>query len=140
MTRVQERNRFTCVLNLYHEQTGEQPAGARLAFSDGLQYGIQRYQRHYVIGEEPAPLDLGWFRPHEVGFVLLENLEGLNLPTLPSDEELADINSRVIEVRYGEPMLLPPRRFFPFCFLYPERVKVSCLHGKAKLGLTLFPR
>lgn len=140
MTRVQERNRFTCVLNLYHEQTGEQPAGVRLAFSDTLQYSVQRYMRHYAVDQEPKPLDLGWFRPEQVGFILIENLEGIHSQTLPSDEELAAINVRVIEVCYGESMLIPPRRFLPFFFAHPERATVCCPSGKAKMGITVYPR
>ena len=142
MSGVQERNRLTCVLNLYHEQHGEQPTGMRLTFSESLSVNAERYQRRMRVTEQAIPLDLGWFKPDEVGLILVENLEGLHLQVHPSDEERADLELRVLEV--GEPdcscWFIPPRRFLLGYSSDPGSITVRSQHGTIKMGITIYPR
>jgi hypothetical protein len=142
MSKVQERNRLTCVLNLYHEQDDEQPEGFRLAFSDKLHLSSQRYNRRLKIGEDPVALDVGWFSPDEIGTLLVENLEGTRFSIVPSEEELADVAKRIIHVYHpGSPSwLIPPRRFL---LAHPEDASgllLRCGHGRARVSLTIIPR
>ncbi len=143
MSQVQERNRITCVLQLYHEQDGEQPDGIRLAFVAASKYNVQRYQRRMKIDSTDNPLDIGWFKPHEVGSILIENLEGKGLQVQPTDEEREDIARRIIEVRQdGETSswLVPPGGFILGNPSDPSKVRLSCQHGSAKIGLSIYPR
>lgn len=143
MSQVQERNRITCVLQLYHEQDGEQPDGVRLAFVAPSKYNVQRYQRRMKIDEADNPLDIGWFKPHEVGSILIENLEGKGLQVQPTDEEREDIARRIIDVREAggtSSWLVPPGGFFLGCPSSAEKVLIRCQHGSAKIGLSIYPR
>ena len=142
MSKVQERNRLTCVLNLYHEQEGEQPEGIRLSFSESLSLNAQRYNRRLKIGTDPVPFDMGWFKTDEIGPILIENLEGRHFRIHPSDEEREDIELRVLKVYYpGSPgWLIPPRRFF---LAFPEDVNgltLQSTHGTIKTNIIIIPR
>lgn len=138
MSDVQERNRITCVLNLYHEQHGEQPVGTRLAFSELLRVNAQCYSRRMRVGEKEVPLDTGWLSPEDVGYIVIENHEGSNLQTNPSPEERQDIEQRLLLVQMT-PQVAPRR----FILLQPQdfsSISLRCLHGSAKASITVYPR
>jgi len=144
MTQVQERNRFTYVLNVYHEQHGEEPVGDRLAVSCDLDLNAESYQRRQIIGEDWSPLDLGWMKPEDVGYVLIQNREGTGYqPVVPSDEELLDVGRRILYV--GNPgdsagWLVPPRHFLLSMPIDVSVLRMRCTHGRAKVRTAVYPR
>ena len=127
MSEVQERNRLTCVLSLYHEQSGEEPEGVRSAFSSPLSVNAQSYTRRLSVQEEPVSFDMGWLQPEQAGYLLIENISrGDGAPTV---------------VVHGSPSWLVPAggMMLGWC-LSPQSLKFSSTGGTAKIRVKITPR
>ena len=74
--------------------------------------------------------------------MVIENLEGRNLQTLPSVGALQDIEMRVIEVLCDDDphWLVAPRRFFVGFPVDASKIKLRSRHGTAGFRLTIVPR
>ena len=144
MNEVQERNRFTVVLNLYHEQHGENPVGERLAASFNLEINSSSYCRKLIVGEEWFPLDLGWLKPENVGYVLIENREGTGYqPVLPSEDQMLETNRRILHVSSPEDSagwLIPPRQFISAMPVDASVLQMRSVHGPIKVRTIIYPR
>lgn len=93
----QSFNRVTIVESIYHENN-EGPAQINTpSFSYQLTSDEQAYTRIMTVKEEWVPLDTGWL-DGKVSMIHLFNMEGKIAPVRLSEEQKADIQSRVIEL------------------------------------------
>jgi hypothetical protein len=91
---------MTVVEHVYHQVSGERPVEAPTrGYDRALQSDGGSFLRSLIADETWRPLNLEWVP--EPGLLCIYNREGSNLPTLPSEEEKADIARRVLEVSYS---------------------------------------
>src|SRR4051812_27002784 len=91
------KDRLTMTLQITHSHHGDQPAGVQSAANMFLETKEETYTRRNVIGSEWVKPKLGEFEPDQVGYIVVDILEGLGLQVIPTAHEAADIAKRVIE-------------------------------------------
>jgi hypothetical protein len=140
----QERNRITAVLNVYHEQSGEQPKQVSLSFSGMLEINQESYSRRLHALSEWAKLDCGWVHAEDVGFIVVENIEGKHPTVNPTEKQKAEIAARIIEIAFEGALdfswPVPPQMFF---FAVAERaadLRIRCRSESAQYRITVLPR
>lgn len=133
--------RLTVIEKVYHQLPGEQPTATEHQFVRQLRSDEQPFSRKFKVPREWKPLDLGWIEC--AGMLTIRNEEGRHPVVIPTHEQRADIDLRVIEVAFdegAEPALvvLPGES----CRFHPARlrdVRVRCLHGMATATIHLNP-
>lgn len=140
------KDRITSVMDIHYEHRGDKPVTVSGRNSLTTQnFDIEPYSRKLKLGQEWHTVSADWITPDIGGFVCVENLEGKNLPNLPTQEEREDINKRIIEVVIGTPgeketlEVLPG---WPFVFLPTDlsKVKLRARHGQIRCRLVIYPR
>ena len=140
----QELSRLTVLLTAHHEQAGEQPRTFPLTFSDLLETTQESYSRRMRATEEWTSLDFGWIHSSEVGYIIIDNIEGRGLSIQPTPEEKALTASRVIELAYVDSPQdywpIPPRLFFFGQVVRPSDLRIRCQNGTASYRINAIPK
>jgi hypothetical protein len=147
--RLQWKARVTVVENVYHQPMD--PPGQPMdlsggSFSVNLKTDEQPlYGRIYTISDRWVPLDLAWLNGKPVSIILVENLAGVNRQSIPSDEELADTERKVIELGiFATEMGVRT----PFILIRPARscrfepatpVWIRCRNGECRIKVSATP-
>jgi len=132
---------LTVLSTVYHSQPGEDPSMCEAKFSAPLESNEQPYVRKKTVGNAWEKLDCGWLQ--EASLVVIINTEGTNLQTRPSEEESAEIASRVIHLRYSGSDChweIPPKKFFLGAPSDVDLLEIRCAKGSAKVHIHVFPR
>lgn len=142
--KLQNVDRFTTTFAAHFEHRGEPPVSVSKVCQVALStLGIEPYQRRQTATSDPQPLDLGWVRPEQVGFIVIENLEGLGRQEYPSEEERADIARRVIEIDCGSNSgcwLVEPGLYFFGKPVNSTSIKIRCRYKTATYKVHIFPK
>lgn len=142
-------DRLTMAISIHHESMGMQPNSRQCIGQTLLSECDEPYSRQIKGGLNQAwqPINLGHFTGvEEVGYVLIENLEGKHLQVNPTAEERAEINQRIIEVGYGtnDPLgfklLVLPGFCLPVLTELAYLLKLRSKHGIAACRVTIYPR
>lgn len=160
---MSERGRLVISGQVSFQREGKGPeAVAPLRALRHSKGGGQPYRREFRVGEEWAPLDLGWFADQPAGLLLLANPGGPPPDRNPTPEEREAARSLVVEVAlaapgpYADPkvrtMWSPPAPAAePFAVLRPKgvpllleprglgRYRLRCPAGEAEVVLYLYP-
>lgn len=130
MARV--RDSISVVEAVYHQKLRQQPTSLESTFSRDLVSDGDPYQVTMVVTEEWQDVDVGWVE--RCGMMVLKNLEGLGLQVIPTEAEVAAIESRVVDIAFGDDRAaahVPPRAT---SHLWPDvTVRVRCRSGTARL-------
>jgi len=138
-------DRLTVVQTFYHRgAAGISEFDCR--WSRKLETSEQAYERHEAAGEEWQPLSAGWLK--EVGLLVVRNDEGRRFDFQPSDEELARVAERVLEVGFRGPGAGPPEDFMlvhpcealPLCPSRAGNLVIRCRCGQANYTVFAVPR
>jgi hypothetical protein len=132
-------------------------------FARHLKSDEQPYVRTGVkVGGKWQPISLGWLGEEGgagVSDVAIENLEGTGLQVIPTLEEAADISKRVLEVSVaGKPcggqtswdeddqeeepqpgFIVRPGEGLRLTPVDASLLRIRCLHGSARVCLTVYP-
>lgn len=144
--------RITVTEQVSHNLKGEAPVAVSSSFYRPTETTEQPVIRHgLIIGEDWESLPVGWLTSCEV--LVLTNDEGRKLTKVPTPEEWAEIESRVLEfgVRAlnGDPahplVVIPvgfvrPRTSNRYSPLDLSAVYVRCRKFRAKYSVAIFPR
>lgn len=140
----QELSRLTVVLNIHHEQAQDQPRSLSLPYAELLQTQHESYSRRCKASSEWTSVDLGWVPAEDVGFIVIEHLEGKRFTTHPTEAEKAIVAGRILEIAYATSLNdtwpVPPR--LPF-FAATERaqdLRIRCRSGEAHYRIHIIPR
>lgn len=136
-------DRMTTVLHCHHEHIGEQPVSVNLTEQLILSTVEQAYQRRFESKNSCQAVDTGWFNGVGVGRIIIENTEGQGMTTIPTDEVKKDIESRIVELSFGEEgdcWLVRPGGFFIGDPSSVKRLKHRCQNGTAKCRITVMPK
>lgn len=139
-----DRGRITVVDQVYHQNPGQDPTVASSKFSRLLDSTEQAYVRRTKVGETWSLVDRGWIE--SCSLMVVENLEGQSFAVVPTPEERAEVEARVVEL--GTPG--EDGRIVPFALVRPglsgrfepydvRRVLLRCRSGVAQYTVTLFP-
>lgn len=143
---LQTRARITIVSNLYHSIPGEASKGPEaIRTYRWLNSDEQGYGRSVKIGEDWQEIDLGWLKDKEIGYIHFEN-DTRRLPgKVPTQEELAILAEKVIEIGLWVGDMIWPLMYFPpeegsgFAPIAPQNLRVRCRKGVAKLTYYVVP-
>jgi len=139
-----ERNLLTVVHTVHHQLEGEQPRTVQDSYTTELTTPQETYSRSQLATTDWVSLDFGWLEPHEVGMIVIQNLEGRRHQVNPSNAELEHINSRIIELTHlGQeetPWPIFPKRSFVAHTEYADKLIIRCRYQQAKFRLTLIPK
>ena len=140
----QELSRLTVVLNIHHEQAQDQPRSLSLPFAELLQTAHESYSRRCKATLDWASVDLGWVPPEDVGYVVIEHLEGKRFTTHPTEAERAQVAGRVLEIAYATSLAdawpIPPRLPFFVAVERAEDLRIRCRSGEAHYRIHIIPR
>lgn len=149
---------LTVVERIVHAGIGVEATSVESMHEIPLRTREQVYRRQLTVDGGWRPIDLGWVGDR-VSLVHLSNREGERFAVTPSPEELAEIESRVIQIgvvvsevgrdatQWDAPtsvivplFLVRPReaiRFAPAGGV--DRLRVRCAFGQARATLVAFP-
>lgn len=135
------RDRITVVEYLYFNPFGDQPSAVESKFSRPLtSKDEQPYERRLRVGEEWMQLDMGWLK--EVSMLRIHNQEGQFRLINPTEEEIAESQKKVLEVRYqgsSGTWLIPPGESMRGTPSSPHTLQIRCQSGDARFTLYAFP-
>jgi hypothetical protein len=138
------RNMLTVLHTVHHHLAGEQPRSVQLSYNKSLTVEQEVYSRGQLATEDWQSIDFGWFEPSEVGFIVVENLEGKHFQVNPTEHELEQLNKRVIELTHrGQeelPWPIPPKESFVAATEHADKLILRCRNKQAKFRLTLYPK
>lgn len=149
---------LTVVERIVHAGVGIEATEVSSAYQAPLSTREQVYRRNVTFDQGWRPLDLGWVGDR-CSLVHLSNREGERYETIPTAEERADVEGRVIEIgvvvteagrdatQWDAPttVIVPlfavlPRESMRFCPAGPtDRLRVRCVLGTARATLVAFP-
>lgn len=136
-------DRVTLQTNFYFEHQGEQPLQFSQVFSERLKGAEESYTRRVKVTEEGAPLDLSYLKD-DVGWVIVQSLEGEIRTVQPTEEERADRAKRIISVYFGAERGLHihpgQMQIFRTCPEDAQRIRLISQHGTIPCRVHLFPR
>lgn len=139
---VVTQDRVTVVEKVYHQTAGEEPFAVENTFSRNLKTQEQPYSRRCTATEEWQPLDCGWLKGN-VGMLIISNLAGTGLTTIPSGDERAEIEKQVLEICDEDCVdgawLIPPGEAMRGIPKDASRLCVRCQSGSIKYKLSLIP-
>jgi hypothetical protein len=105
-------------------------------FGRFLETEEQPYQRPRMKVDETArPLDCGWVT--RASRVVVENLEGLRLTLMPTQEQMDEIARRIVKV--GADVIVRPGELVDFEPEDVTKLTIRCLKGEAYINLTIIP-
>lgn len=137
--------RLSVVETVYHQAVGEPARAVPSRFSRWLRSTEEEsFQRSVRVGEDWTPVEASWVV--EASHLMLENREGRALVAVPTDRERAETEARVVEMGVLAegggvvPFLrVPPGESCRFTPAELSRLRVRCLHGRARCLLTVVP-
>lgn len=160
----QSPSRVSIVETLYFHTVGVNPHVVQTRYGRNLKTEEQVFVRRLTLTDDWVALDAGWLKA--VSYVLIQNMEGRMLQVNPTDEERADIESRVVEISFSasEPqpandgprdmfspplpitgpiptahLILPPRESLRLCPLNIHNIRIRCRNKTAKIVLHMIP-
>ena len=144
MFKSDNRPRLSIVHNIYHQMPGEQPVSYTTRSSVMLSPGSALLNQVVSIGEDwqPIPVRL----PDEVASITLHNLGPDRPPVIPSQEEVEDIQARIIEVAYSEAesphaqWQVPVGQDMRALPINPGMLRIRCAHKDTKVRIIIAPK
>ena len=140
-TRLEEVDRTTVILQIYHEHDREIHELNYTIESLNLagEEAFSRRDRAYLA---PKGLNTGWISYNDLGLLVIRNEEGLNLLENPTEAEKSDINKRVIclgtSPEDSRPWKIRPGKIFMGS--PSDEVFVWSLYQEARFRLTVYPK
>lgn len=137
-------NRASIVLHLVQESNLDAPHGVYSSAQGLLELSEQPYTRRILVPETWIPLvpeKACWLAPDQVGLVVVENLAGTHLASIPTPEEQTEIDAKFIEIGNEHwSMIVRPK--WPQFFRPSEAgsTKIRSMSGTTNIRLTLFPK
>jgi hypothetical protein len=157
--------RLTVVQQVYYENEDGATQLATLPFTQTLESEEQPYSRTIKVAQEWTPIDLGWLKkgnngsnPNSISdlnfkasLFCIINMEGRHGSVMPTEEELADTKSRIIDIgveytsiHLPKPVIVPfgyilPRGTLPIAPISLDRYYVRCRKGIAKVKYSIVP-
>ena len=140
----QELSRLTVVLNVHHEQALDQPRSISLPFAELLATKHESYSRRCRVTKDWVSLDLGWIPSEDVGYLVIEHLEGRRYSVQPTEAERALVANRVIEIAYVTSLddcwPIPPRLPFFVAVERAQDLRIRCRTEEAHFRIHVIPR
>lgn len=131
--------RVVVVGHVYHQNIGEQPKNVESRFVRLLDSDDQPIiRRRFTVGESWQKIDFGWIQ--KPGMLVIENLEGRFIQTIPAPDEIKEASKKVLEISNENslPIFLIPAgedmRGMPGADLY-----IRCQSGTAKYSISVMP-
>jgi hypothetical protein len=136
--------RLTVTETVYYQYGQDQPVQASAQFGRTLDTEEQAYQRKVTVGEDWKPLDVGWAGPVPAMLVVANDEHRYVPPTIPTPEEAAALEAKVVEVGVTPPngavvgfARVRPRET---CRFEPSaRVVVRCPAGRCRVVVFAAP-
>lgn len=145
---LRDHDRLTVLTNVYYEQDGEAPHAVATRVSKLIGTKEQPYQRKRLQAHLlPSKLDYGWFsdKLDQIGMVLIENMAGANLNTIPTEEEKKRFESQTLWLGHGDTesnfeAIFGVRsglhcHYAPFD---PERLRIQGINGPVPYTITVY--
>lgn len=145
--RPPEGSRLTLILTAHHSRNGSQPTTTDVRYGKTLTEDEDTYRRDIKVSEDWTNLDMGWIG--NPSFLILQNLAGEGLATIPTPEKRRDIDSKIIEVGINtdyenSPVIsmisILPREIAAFTPSNSNNIYVRCINGETKLRVNTFPK
>jgi len=138
------KNRFTFVAHAYYQQAGEQPESFDVQWSKDLASNETPFRRNtFKVTNEWMLLNLAWLQTSKLRMLCLVNEEGKFFNTIPTAEELAESNAKVVELStdksHVSTWLVRPGESMHGCPNTVEGIWVRCLSGEAKISIYVVP-
>ena len=144
---LQDRDRVTLTGHIHYEHHGDEPHSINYVCSYFTETQGEVYKRRITVGQEWRSLPLGWFAEDDlpIGLIVIINQEGTIEPsTVPTEEEKADVEKRIIELRLNVGacrfIYIHPRLVFSMVLKHPDEVQLCCQHGEARCAIHIFPK
>ena len=138
---LEEHDRVTARIDVYHEKLDEQPVDFHLTFSELTNQSEEEvYSRKIKVTEEWMAIDTGWVS--EVGFILLKNTNK-KYRLMPDEDEIESEKKKNILIRTGtadDGWVVNKGMFF---FGYPSDVattEIKCEFETTTVELNIFPK
>lgn len=135
--------RLTVVEQVYHQQGDMPPVAFEGRWSGPLESDESTYQRPGAkVAGDWIPLDLGWLGD-QAGSVIIENITGRYLKTIPTEEEKAELASKTIQVaiKGQKPFtFVPPGQHLRINLFAENEYFVCCPAGPAEFNIFAIPR
>ena len=131
---------LTVVEQVYYRARDENPTHIETRYSRVLSTDEQIYVRRLNVGEEWYDIGTGWIE--RCAMIVIQNEEGKGLQQIPTVEQQKEIDSRVVELGYGEIALfkiLPKESFRGTPSLDFKKLMVMCINGTARIRIHLIP-
>jgi hypothetical protein len=137
-------DRLTMVLQMHHEHYGDNPHSVearawRLLGSTE----VESWSKRVTVKDEWMPLPLGWVEESEVGYIVLENLEGKATLVIPSQEEKDELAKRIVQIGHPDNVVnIEVHPGFPQQLLptSASKLMVRCLSQSASCRIHVFPK
>jgi hypothetical protein len=129
--------RVTVVEGVYHMGVDVPTTVTENRFSRDVESDEQPYIRRFTVGSDWVQLDTGWV--DAIGMLVISNEEGRVFQRIPTKEEREETMRRVVEVAGTPPWLILPTesmRGLPA----NRSVRMRCLHGEARVVVTVVPK
>lgn len=141
---------LTVVETVYFQIHTEQPTCCETRWMKAVSADEQPYARRFTLGPGWVPLDTGWLGDRPLACVVLANAEKVGGAILPTPEERAAHELRVIEIAFADPngtrpvpagadLVVGPGESVRFQPAPGRQVFLRCASGTAKGSLNLFP-
>jgi len=145
------QGRVVVVESIYHQPANDQPKVVDNSYlcridSDEQAYGPRRAE----VGEAWQPLDVGWIKCASV--MAIRNEEGKFTQTIPTEDQIAEAEAKVIEVGIQDGVPGPmSSKVFSFAVLSTQQslrippsnlsnYRIRCVKGTARYSISLFPK
>lgn len=125
---LKDLTRLSATVVLRHAALGNQPDTTELRFSTICKSEEDPYRRKVRVTNEPMPLDLGYVKNPRL--ILLANKTGNRWQTIPTPEEILEVQNAVVRVRYsssGNGLLIRPGSCILVEIESSEDLVVECL-------------
>lgn len=133
-------NRLSIVKRITHEPLEDAPKQFTSSSSENLSGEEECYSRRKVLGEQWEKLDLGFLDETSVGYVIIENLEGMFLHTNPSEEEKALLPKKRILIKSDFGIFIPPGQMFDCHPSDVSKIEIRAELGPIKYKVHILPR
>ena len=140
---IESKDRMTVHFATVHEQLGEKPSQFVHKNSYMLETKGQPYARRYTLSSGWEALDLGWLKDSPVGRVVVRNKTVTSRMVLPTPEEIAEAQKKVVLVRFvgsQQAFSIPPNDFMYFQTDTPGALEVSATNGDADIEILINPK
>jgi hypothetical protein len=129
------QDRLLVVSTVYHQQQGQSAKSVVANFGRYLQGTEDMLQRRIVVREVPVSLPTGWIT--DASLLVVQNLEGTDLQTIPTEEQKKQRAKRVVEL--NGMWLIHPGETFQGCPAQLSELILRCCSEHALVSITLIP-